>query len=154
MTSKTFVRSAATFLAGCLAAGAVLAATRADAHREPWREGPREFSARDFNGNYGMLETGKAEGADFIEVALVRADGAGALTIEFVATLGAELRIESSVTCTYEVKPNGMGAMFCIDDNSGQATDGDFVLSDGGREVKIITRPNEAGWTTAVARRQ
>lgn len=117
-------------------------------------EGVKEFSVADFHGNYGMLEVGEAEGLPLVEVAQVRADGVGTITIEATVNLGGELGFTDTLSCPYSVRPNGMGHMDCHSDTTGESTSADFVLTDGGREVKIITAPNPAGYTHSVARRQ
>lgn len=154
MISKNIARAGVTFLAGCIATGAALTATQASAKHEGWEERPRVFSERDFKGTYGWLETGTAFGLELLEVAVADADGAGNMTITYAATVGGAQSFTGTVTCTYSVQPNGMGELACIDDGTGDETGGDFVLTDGGREVKIISKPNAEGTQTVVARRQ
>ena len=156
MTTKTLNRvGLLALLTGTAVAGATLRGSEARAHgddRDRDRAGP--FSNRDFRGSYGMLENGQAGGLPFVEISVVRSDGAGHITIEAIGNIGGQIPVKGTLNCTYQVRPNGMGHMDCHDVKSGEETGADFVLIDGGREVTIITTPNPAGYTYSTAKRQ
>jgi len=153
MTKQTFIRiGLLSFLTVGGIVGGVVANRKAQAHGDDNHD---KFSVHDFKGNYGMLETGQVEGAPFVEVSLVQADGAGHIKISAIANLGGGAAgITTTLTCTYTVRPNGMGQVNCKDDNSGELSNADFVIDDGGREVKMISTPDPHGYTSSVATRQ
>jgi hypothetical protein len=152
MTSKMLTRVGfiALFMGSGLLAGVF---TTAKAHGES-EEGHNGFTNRDFRGSYGMLENGQAGGLPFVEISVVRSDGAGHISIEAIGNIGGQTGIHDTLACTYQVRPNGMGHLACHSDATGETTEADFVLVDGGREVRIITTPNEEGYTYSTARRQ
>jgi hypothetical protein len=153
MTRKILTRiGLATLFIATGLVGGIMWTGSAQANREDGRHGG--FSNRDFRGAYGMLELGQVEGQTFLEIARVVSDGNGRVAIEAIGNIGGQTGFTSTLSCTYEVRNTGMGRMSCKDDNSGEVTDADFVLSDGGREVKIITTPNPHGYTYSTARRQ
>ena len=116
-------------------------------------EGASGFSKRDFRGNYGMFEIGNVEGLPFIETSRVSVDGAGGMVIDAIGNFGGVRALKVTLSCTYDIRPNGMGHMVCHDP-TGEETSADLVLIDGGREVKLITTPSPAGYTSARLRRQ
>lgn len=114
----------------------------------------RTFSNEDFRGNYGMLELGRvAEGDQWMEVAIIRADGRRNIVIEWIGNIGGHTGLNGTTNCTYQVQPSGMGHMDCIGEG-GEEIGGDFVLSDRGREVSLITTPSEHGLAWGTARLQ
>src|SRR5215208_7018982 len=115
MTTKTTTRTGLiAFLTGGIIVAGLFMSGKAysDPPYTAGNNGSPRFSVRDIRGSYGMLETGKAEGQDFIEVAVVKADGAGHATIEAIETIGGQIGLKDTLTCTYTVTLNGLGEIF------------------------------------------
>jgi hypothetical protein len=93
------------------------------------------------------------DGLPFVEVSLVSADGHGGIAIDAVGNFGGVRGLKVKLNCTYDIRPNGMGHMICHDP-TGEETSADLILMDDNREVKLITTPSPAGYTSAILHRQ
>jgi hypothetical protein len=101
------------------------------------------FSVADVRGNYGVIEWGFVHGENWTETALISADGAGTMSIEFVGNIANVTPVSGILPCTYDVQTNGMGQMVCT--GEGEDIVVDFVLVDSAREIRFMTAPGAHG---------
>lgn len=110
------------------------------------------FSVADVRGSYGVVEWGTLQGQDWTEIAVIDSDGAGQMEIDFIGNIGGVTGVSGTLTCTYDVAPNGLGTMDCSGDEEVLV---DFVLVDNAREIRFITAPGDVGLQAiGTARRQ
>lgn len=101
------------------------------------------FSVADVRGNYGVIEWGFVHGESWTETAIINADGAGTMSIDFVGNIANVTPVSGTLPCSYDVQPNGMGQMVCT--GEGEDIVVDFVLVDKAREIRFITAPGAHG---------
>jgi hypothetical protein len=141
MTKTRIVRTG--LLTGLIlasAAGGMMLQGEASAFRGQHRNG---FSVADVRGNYGVIEWGFVNGESWTETALIQADGAGTMSIEFIGNIANHTPVAGTLPCTYDVRTNGMGQMVCT--GEGEAIIVDFVLVDNAREIRFMTAPGGHG---------
>jgi hypothetical protein len=116
----------------------------------------RPFDNRNLRGNYAFA------GVQCCVLGQFNADGVGNITGSHTLAGGNDVHHES-LSCTYEVFPNGTGTMTCTtvkldgpDVGSSATGTNDFVLADGGGELFSIdtNQGGEVEGLVSVAKRQ
>ncbi len=112
------------------------------------------FKPHDLKGAYGVSVEGVlANGARIFEIGRLHADGISRVTGEFVISAPGGQSAREAFVCKYELRRGGLGKMDCIT-AEGEASKIEFVLDDGGREIRFVSVGNKDVNFTGWGRRQ
>jgi hypothetical protein len=115
---------------------------------------PDCFKPADFRGSYGVSVEGVlADKTRIFEIGRLHADGISRVTTEFVLSAPGGIRALEVFVCKYSIRKGGMGTMDCAS-GEGETAKIEFVLADGGKEIRFVSVGSADAIFAGVGRRQ